>query len=373
MRLLSTEALRPGLKVGQTIYNDRDKILLCEGVEITDRHIARLKQLNIPFVYIFDQKTAHIKPQESIPNTLRRKAITEIRSAFSEIQKEEANDSSLILEKASWDFKELIKQLISELMGNKKLLHLLSDVYTYDHYIFTHSLNVTLYSIAVGIRLKLAPNQLEVLALGAMLHDVGKVAVPKQILLKPGRLTEEEFVEIKKHSENGFHLLKGIHTVPLVVAHCAYQHHERLDGSGYPRGLLGNEIHYFGKILAVADVFDAVTSNRIYRGAMLPHEGLEVLYAGAGTQFDKTIVEAFRGSVAIYPNSLTVDLSDGSRGIVSRQNYGLSDRPVVEVIEQGGRVLEHTHELDLSRNLDILITGCDTTFFTAPKQKTEPF
>ncbi|MBM7694718.1 putative nucleotidyltransferase with HDIG domain [Peribacillus deserti] len=370
MRLMSTEALKPGLKVGQSIYNDRDKVLLREGVEITERHISRLKELNIPFIYIFDQKTEHIKPLSSIPNTLRRKAIDEIKTTFQEIQKAEENDSSLILEKASWDFKELIKQLIHEISGNKKLLHLLSDVYTYDHYIFTHSLNVTLYSIAVGIKLKLAPRQLEILALGALLHDVGKVSVPKNILLKPGRLTEEEFVEIKKHSECGFNLLRGIHTVPLVVAHCAYQHHERLDGSGYPRGLLGDQIHYFGKILAVADVFDAVTSNRIYRGAMLPHEGLEVLYAGSGTQFDRTIVEAFRSAVAIYPNSLTVELSDGSKGIVCRQNNGLSDRPVVEVFEQNSRQLDHPYEVDLSRDLDILITGCDTAFFCS-NQKVE--
>ncbi|PAF17147.1 hypothetical protein CHH61_23915, partial [Shouchella clausii] len=91
-----------------------------------------------------------------------------------------------------------------------------------------------------------------------------------------------------------------VETIPLLVAHCAFQHHERLNGSGYPRGLQGNEIHDFGKIIAIADVFDAVTSNRIYRQAMLPHEGLEVLYAGAGKLFDKKVIEVFRQAVAVY-------------------------------------------------------------------------
>ena len=96
---------------------------------------------------------------------------------------------------------------------------------------------------------------------------------------------------------SGFAILKGVKTVPLIVAHCAYQHHERLDGTGYPRGLKNTEIHYFAKIIAVADVFDAITSNRVYRNAMLPHEGLEILYAGCGRLFDLKIVEAFRSAV----------------------------------------------------------------------------
>ena len=131
-----------------------------------------------------------------------------------------------------------------------------------------------------------------------------------------------------------FNYLKNIHTVSLHVAHCAYQHHERLDGSGYPRGLKDNEIHELGKIIAVADVFDAVTSNRVYRSAMLPHEGLEILYAGAGTKFEIPIVEAFRRAVAIYPNGLSVVLNDGRKGVVSGQNIGIGDRPIIRILEE---------------------------------------
>ena len=118
------------------------------------------------------------------------------------------------------------------------------------------------------------------IGLGSMLHDIGKIAVSKEILLKPGKLTEEEFQVIKTHTTEGFEMLRNSYSVPLLVAHCAFQHHERLDGSGYPRGIKSKDIHDYAKVIAVADVFDAVTSNRVYRSAMLPHEGLEMLYAG---------------------------------------------------------------------------------------------
>jgi putative nucleotidyltransferase with HDIG domain len=239
---------------------------------------------------------------------------------------------------------------------------LLADVYAYDHYIFTHSLNVTMYTLAIGMKLNLPEKDLEILGLGAILHDVGKMKIPEQILLKPDRLSQEEYEEIKKHAEEGFQILRKIPTVSLVVAHCAYQHHERLDGSGYPRGIKDKEIHFFGKIIAVADVFDAVTSNRVYRKALLPHEGLEILYSGSGTLFDQKIIEAFRQAVAVYPSGITVELNDGRKGIVSQQNVGLSDRPIIRILEEKGIEVNCPYELDLKNELDILITACDTTF-----------
>ena len=194
--------------------------------------------------------------------------------------------------------------------------------------------------------------------MGAILHDVGKMNIPFEILGKPGKLTEEEFEMVKKHPEYGFQLLKNIHTVSLHVAHCAYQHHERIDGSGYPRGLKGDEIHELGKIIAVADVFDAVTSNRVYRNAMLPHEGLEILYAGAGNQFEVSIVEAFRRAVAIYPMGLTVELNDDRKGVISGQNIGIGDRPIVRIIEEMGNPLQESYEINLKNQPHLIITRC---------------
>ncbi|WP_050616278.1 HD-GYP domain-containing protein [Bacillus testis] len=365
MRLISTEYLNPGNILGKTIYNGSKHVLLQEGIALNERMIARLKELGIPFVYIEDSLTEGIEAKSTISEQTRAESIATIQKAFMEIGEQESLiNSSFVIEKAAKKLGALIRNIMSEIKSNDNLLTILSDMYIHDSYIFIHSFHVTLYSLAIGMQLNLSQKQLEILGMGSILHDVGKTKIPLDILLKPGRLTELEYEEIKKHAEHGFHILKKAGTVPLLVAHCAFQHHERLNGSGYPRGLIGSEIHYYGKIIAVADVFDAVTSNRVYRKAMLPHEGLEILYSGSGSLFDQKIVEAFRKSVAIYPIGLTVVLNDGRIGVVSRQNVGVSDRPVVRIIEENNKIVTEVYEVDLLKKMDVLIVDCDKTLLS---------
>lgn len=361
MRIVETKSVPPGTILAKTIYNGSGQILLQEGVELNDRMIKRLKDLNILYIYIEDERTADIRYKESIPRELKQKAIKTIEATFQQIDLNASTASSIVLEKASKKFVDTIRQLLNEIKSNEELLSLLSDVLTYDEYIFTHSYNVTLYSLAIGLELDLPEKELETLGLGAILHDVGKINIPDEILLKPGKLTDDEFEIVKQHSEVGFQLLKNVHNLSLLVAHSAYQHHERLNGSGYPRGIKGNEIHLFGKIIAVADVFDAVTSNRVYRKAMLPHNGLEILFAGSGTLFEEKIVNAFRRSVVIYPTGMTVQLSNGLKGVVSNQNHGLCDRPIIRILEEDGQPIT-PYEFDLLKELSVVITDCDTTF-----------
>lgn len=364
MRLISTAHLRHNDILGKSIMNGRNQILLNEGVVLTERLINRLIDLGIPYVYVREAKTEHIIPESSCSDELRYESIGAIEDTFAQVGNSSTiSEGSFVMEKASKKFMKLIRSILGELRDKKDLLNLLADVYAYDQYIFTHSFNVTLYTLAIGMEMGLAHKQLEQLGMGAILHDVGKMQVKKDILLKPGKLTEEEYEQIKMHSEHGYRMLKEVPNLPLLVAHCAYQHHERINGSGYPRGLKGQDIHLYGKIIAVADVFDAVTTNRVYRKAMLPHEALEILYAGAGTLFEQNIVEAFRNSVAVYPVGLTVILNDRRIGVVVRQNMGTSNRPVVYIIEENGVPVEEPYELNLMKTLDIVITDCDTTMY----------
>ncbi|WP_144478515.1 HD-GYP domain-containing protein [Cytobacillus oceanisediminis] len=359
MRLVATTSVEEGALLGKAIYNDKGQILLNVGVRLERKILNRLEEFGIDYIYIKDPDTDDIIVKNAIPDEMRINAIMTIGETFKQVQLDSKISQTFVLEKSARKFKKLIVALLDELKSSKDLLNLLSDVFLHDHYIFSHSLNVTLYSLAIGIEMKLSPKELEQLGLGAILHDVGKMKVPEEILSKPGKLTAEEFQIIKAHAEDGFQMLRNIPTVPLIVAHCAYQHHERLNGAGYPRGLKEAEIHLFGKILGVADVFDAVTSNRVYRPAMLPHEGLEILYSGAGSLFDPKIVDAFRRAVAIYPIGLTVTLSDGRKGVVAQQNPGLSERPVVRILEDSGQRVE-PYNLDLKANLSQMIVSCDT-------------
>jgi putative nucleotidyltransferase with HDIG domain len=364
MRLIATNLLKPGMSLGKTVYNDSGNVLIKEKIPLTETMIKRLQLLGITYVYVEDPRTDDIVPRLPITEEIRKKALATIEEAFKYIQNQPDLKKVFNIEKETKRFKNLIQTILMEMKQNKELVSLLTDIYVYDDYTFSHSFNVTLYALALGIELKLSDKELEELGLGAILHDIGKMCVPVEILKKPGKLTTEEYELMKKHTEFGFEMLRATYTIPLLAAHCAYQHHERLDGSGYPRGLKGNDIHYFGRLLAIADVFDAVTSNRVYRRAMLPHEGLEILYSGAGTQFDKEMVEAFRKAVAVYPVGLSVELNDGRKGIVAKQNDGLSERPVVRILEEDGRELNEPYEINLKEQLNVMIVGCESTMIS---------
>jgi putative nucleotidyltransferase with HDIG domain len=362
MRLISTKTLKPKMVLATAVYNLKGQALIHEDVSITERMITRLKELGIQYVYIKDSLSNGIELENSFSSAVKQEAVQKIEETFTQVSKKKLSTNIMALEKSTKQFKSIIDTILTEVKMNSDILTVLTDVYAYDSYIFHHSFNVTLYTLSMGVELKLTQKQLEQLGLGAILHDIGKMLVPEEILLKPGRLTANEFAEIQKHSEYGFNILRQLQTVSLLVAHCAYQHHERLDGSGYPRGIKGNEIHPYAKIIAVADVFDAMTTNRVYKKAMLPHQALEILFAGADTLFDKDVVEAFRRSIAIYPTGMVVDLNDGRKGIVLKQNKNVTERPVLRVFYEDGEELNEPYELDLKNHLDKMIVGFDPDY-----------
>ncbi len=359
MRLKSTKQLNPGDLLHEPVYNERGDILIQRGIPLTGRMIQRLAGMGISYVYVEDPHTEDVVLVHPISKQTRRKAVQQIRSTFNDLE-EKTLKKSFHLDEAVSDFTNIVRDILNDLHKNRDAINLLSEVIGYDSYIFNHSVNVTIYSLALGMEMKLPQRRLEEIGLGAMLHDIGKLYVPIDVLKKPGKLDEHEFQAIKEHTTNGFQLLRNIPNIPLVAAHCAYQHHERLDGSGYPRGISSKDIHEYGKLLAVADVFDAVTSDRVYRQAMLPHEGMELLYSGAGILFDARIVEAFRRAVVLYPNGITIKLSDGTTGVVIRQNKGITERPVVRILEKGGNKIQHPYEVDLSRELSLMVIECHT-------------
>jgi len=167
---------------------------------------------------------------------------------------------------------------------------------------------------------------------------------------------------VKLHTRYGFDILRNLHSVSLLVAHCAFQHHERLDGSGYPRGLKGGEIHPYAKIIGVADVFDAITSNRVYRSKKLPSEALSIIEASSGIGFDERIVEAFKRIIVKYPNGTVLRLSDMRRGVVAKQNVNNAARPLIRVFEENNQVLSATYELALEEHPNVHIVKAELDY-----------
>ncbi|MGG1660537.1 HD-GYP domain-containing protein [Brevibacillus sp. NRS-1366] len=360
MRLKSIEKCQSGDKLARSIYTENGTVLVGAGVELTERMLIRLKSKNIASLYIEDKRTDDIMVETVISESTRREAMSIIHETFRAVHEVPQKWHQLFSDKSfGRNIRQVMTAVVDELSGSRAAMNLLADACAFDNYIFAHSFNVAIYSTALAMKTGCSEKEVLEISIGGMLHDVGKMQIPDTILKKPGRLTTEEFEVMKKHAEYGFEMLRRQDEIPLLAAHCAFQHHERWDGSGYPRKLKKEEIHPFGRLMAVADVFDALTSHRVYRRGMMPHEAMEVLYSGSGRLFDQKYVEALRDTIALYPLGLSVTLSSGVSGVVINSNKGMPSRPVIRIlVDEEGQDLVQPYECDLSQNLSLMIVAC---------------
>lgn len=359
MRVKHVTKLVEGDILAKPIKDQFGRILLQKDVYLTERLIKLLKQYYFGNVYVVDIYAEGIVSEEPISDELKYKAINQIRSTFNAFEHYiHGQQTKIILDESIMHIEETVNEIASVIKTSDMMLSIMSDIFVFDQYLYTHSLNVTLYSLVLAKKLNYNEKDMTELGIGALLHDIGKLKIPKEILNKPGALTKFEYEVVKEHTTYGYQLLKDVQNIPDSIVSCAYEHHERLNGTGYPRGLKDQDIHEYAKILMIADVFDAVTTDRSYRDAYLPHVGFEILYAGSGTEFNKSYIEAFRKSILLYPNGTYVRLSDGRAGIVAKQNRFFTDRPVVRVTEEHGHrlALNQVYEIDLSKHLNITIS-----------------
>ncbi|WP_309241940.1 HD-GYP domain-containing protein [Brevibacillus daliensis] len=348
---------RSGMKLARSIYNSNGTVLVGSGVLLTDRMIDRLRNMKVFHLYIEDPDTVDILIDDIISEKTRQEAMTFIHTSFEAFREDPKKFRQVFTaEKMGLRVRDMLNHLVDELKQNKNAMNLLGSICGVDSYVFVHSFNVTIYAISIGLRMGLPEKQIIELGVGAILHDIGKMMIPLHILNKPSRLTDEEYQIVKTHTTLGFDVLRQHDDIPLLAAHCAFQHHERLDGTGYPRQLTEPDIHPYAKIMAVCDVFDALTSYRVYRKPMLPHDATELLFAGSGSQYCQRVLESFRNSVAIYPIGLGVKLNTGESGVVIRNNQSVLARPVIRILENEAKEKITPYELDLSIELNVMIS-----------------
>lgn len=356
LRLVFTRNCKPGMRIAREIYNEQGLVLLHENVELNMGLIKKLQKHGIDYVYIYDPRTEDIELQEMLHPKTRSRALQQIKMIFTRMmdQFQKKRTSTAFFDK---ELKQIIHMVTEDITRHDQAMIMLSDIRAANDHLFNHSLNVGLFSIIMGLAMGYDSEELMVIGLGGMLHDIGKMQISPALLNKPGNLTRDEMQVMKRHAELGFKMLKDIPNIPLITAHCAFQHHERLNGSGYPRGIQGEEIHEYAQWIGIIDSYDAMTNHRPYRQAMLPHQAMEILYSGCGTDFEKKKLELFRDKVAVYPIGCTVELNTGERGVVVDLNIGSLHRPIVRVLEeQAGIPLSAPYELDLSKKLNIMIT-----------------
>ena len=246
--------------------------------------------------------------------------------------------------------KSAVTSMTESVLRNPDALLLFSQLRAKGEYTESHALDVSIYMITFGRFLQLEPGQIEFLGYLGLLQDIGKVRLPKELLEKRGRLTMEEFERAKLHVNYSVEILRATPGLPGDLARIAALHHERHDGSGYPKGLRGSEIGMVGSIAAIIDTFDALTVKRPYAEPVSPSAAISMLYKWRGVFFDAHLVEQFIRCIGIFPVGSLVELNTGEVGVVIAQNLTKRLLPRVMVIrDKDGHPMSPHKLLDLSR------------------------
>jgi HD-GYP domain-containing protein (c-di-GMP phosphodiesterase class II) len=249
------------------------------------------------------------------------------------------------------EVQENVDELVESVSRNRDALTALIKLRHFDDYTYTHSLNVSVLSISAGKTLGLSDPELKILGLGTMFHDLGKIRIPDRILNKPGKLTDEEFAIMRSHSALSADIIteQNLNVSDQVIQVARY-HHERIDGSGYPDHLQGEQIPALATICGLADVYDALTSDRVYHKGMPPHEALKFIYSLRGTHFQPDWVDRFVQSVGIYPPGTIVELNSKHRAVVIEVYNRSLLTPLVKVVtDPNGQLYSRPKLVDLSK------------------------
>ncbi|NLY18238.1 MAG: HD-GYP domain-containing protein [Clostridiaceae bacterium] len=341
MRRVNLDKIQPGTILKKTIITLEGKVLLASGMELTEEYIRKLQANGISEVYIEDEISKDI----SIPEVVREDIVIEAKSMVKVMMSKPSIKNSI----DGKQIMEIVDRIISNILANGDIIASLSDIRSVDDYTFSHSVNVCIYSLIIGIGMGLTGEKLRELGVGAILHDIGKVMVPQEILNKPLHLSSDEFEEVKRHTYYGYEILRNTNGISMMASYIALGHHERMDGSGYPYQLKGNNIHKYARIVAVSDVYVALTSERIYRKKLMPYEVINYITSLSNHHFDKNVVDVFIRYVAYYPVGTAVILNTGEKGIVSRYNKYFPTRPTVRVVmDETGKKLPKYKEVDLT-------------------------
>jgi putative nucleotidyltransferase with HDIG domain len=330
MRFLSIDNIIPGTRLAKRLYGAQGIVLLRENVELTDLLLYRLKEIGYNGLYIEDEISDGIVIPDVIDEKLRLEAAYRLENIV--------NSNGNIAE-----MMPLISEIVDNIILKDNVVLNMNQLRGHHEYTYLHCVNVSILSVSIGIKLNLNREQLLSLGTAGILHDIGKKYVPIEILNKPGKLDFDEFGTIKKHPTYGFEMLTDFNEVEKDAKLGVLQHHERYDGSGYPNGLKADKISLFGRILAVADTYDAMTSDRAYRNAFSPSEAVEYLMGSGNSLYDSKIIDIFSKCITVYPIGTCVELSNGIQAIVLENYADCILRPVV-------RELQTREVIDLKNN-----------------------
>lgn len=357
--------INPGAVIAKDILDIDGRMLVSNGTIVRDEFIQRLRNLGINEVYIksdnrefnqqdffqqkfskheFIQKEDDIKKGLHIDDIIYEKTRVQAQMQVKKVMVRLGTMGHTNITKINIIVEDIIQQLLSK----KDIVLTLSKLRSIDDYTYEHSVNVCVLSLVVGVDLFLDKDSLRSLGTGAILHDIGKVGISEDILKKPSKLSYDEFEEIKKHTELGYDILTKTN-VPEESAEIALCHHEKFDGSGYPKKIRGSKIPLFARIVAVSDVYDAISNDRVYRKKISPDKAFKLIIRSENAHFDTEVMEKFVNHLNLYPTGTGVILNTNHKAIVIGQNKLLPESPIIRLFRKEKNDIKNLYvDVDLS-------------------------
>ena len=359
MRYISVNSLKENMKIAKTIYTSTGKIVLPAGTKLTNEIIDKIKRAGISYLWIEDSRVSDVKIQEIITYGTRFGILYLLRTMYKNLEEVKNISSRLPILEEVIEIKKLIEyaedilEEVDRIEDLKDFSHdkeiTLSQVDNLDDYFPVHSLNTALLSFVIGKFLKFDRRTLIDLLISGFLHDIGIIWIPENILKKRGKLTDSEYQLVKEHPEYSYKIIQKNVNINRRIINAVYQHHELLNGSGYPKHLKKEEISQLAKIITICDVYSSLISKRPWREAFLPHQAIEYILGNGGEMFDYELVEIFARLIPSYPKGIMVRLNTGEIGCVVNPNKGIVARPVVRIFyDKDGKEVKNLYEYDLA-------------------------
>lgn len=356
MQTIKTTQLQEGMITAAPVMTKKGLLIVDEGITLTNASIARIAFYDINRIEIEDYEEPKEDPAEnSAEPTYSQRVVSspefrkfqEDHSAAADALKKSLD--SVLAQEQEPDPEELcriLEPLLSETTSSVELFDFLHNMRTNDDSIYAHSINVALISHMLGHWLQLSDENLTILTAAALLHDIGKTKIPLEILNKPGRYTDEEFDLVRRHPAFGYEILQPYEQLDPRIKNAALMHHERCDGQGYPNGMKFHDIDDCSQIIAIADVYDAMTAARSYRAPLCPFHVIADFELEGLQKFNPKFILTFLERIAYTYQNNRVLLTDGRHANITMLNKQFLSRPIVGVA---------TGTIDLSKTPDLSI------------------
>jgi len=318
---LRIDDVKTGMTLAEPVFNMNGTKLLGEDSVLTEKMILRLRNAGAKRLWVTDDSFSFL--QEFGPQKIVGETVKELEKAKSQIVEGKAFDIQVINEVSH----EVVEQIIINELPFAEMVRMKST----ETSVFEHMADVSLLSVITAKSMGMDKLDMRFLCFAALVHDVGKLMIPGEILGKPDKLNDTEMRVVKKHPLIGFDVLSGIDGINKHAPVVALQHHERLDGSGYPNGIKGNQIHLYSRIVAIADIYTALIREKVYRPRLPVYEAGEILWSQADGGLDRSLTSNFLRNVVAFPLRSMVKLNNGLVGKVVYQNSDFPTRPIVSV------------------------------------------